>query len=222
MIWSRLLPAVLVLLLLGGTAGADSIPWSYSTFVFPTFVSPDPGAIGTAPGAPFGPWSVGVYFQGISGYQAGSSSIYFASWWAAGTTATFAHQPIQFDIGILDQASNRSQVALFTGYLDGTISAGQTNLALSYASPSQSLHIGSNTYRITLGALTATSAYGGSDPLSASGPMYPQPFGTVDATVQVQSSGPEPSSLVLLGVGASLAGIVYRRLRRQGQPAADA
>jgi hypothetical protein len=217
--WSRLLPAALALVLVVGTVCADSIPWSYATFVFPPFVSPDAGGIVPAPGSPVFPGSVGINFQGTSGDTAGSSPIVFANWWTdawgltPGATATFAHQPIQLDIGILDKESNRSQVAPFTGYLDGTFSAGSANLSLSYAPQSQTLHIGATTYTINLGAMTL-DVPGGAEALWASGPIHSWPSGTVEATVNA-SQTPEPSSLVLLGAGATLAGLLVRRLRRR-------
>jgi hypothetical protein len=222
---SRLLPAAL-LLLVAGPAWADPVRWDYATFVWPGFVVPDtppPSPPGFPPGLP---GSFGVAFLGNFGSSAGTTPIVFADWWAAGwlppgQEVTFKHQPFQMGIGIYDLASNRSDVAVFTAYLDGSLSFFGSSLALSYAEQSKTLRIGGSTYTVGLGAMTLGGPTGGGGFIGASGPVRPWPGGSIAATVQVRKQ-PEPATLVLLGVGGSLTGLLYYRRRRRTKPAADA
>jgi hypothetical protein len=228
---SSVFVVLLGLLLSERPVAADTLVWDYSTFVFPTFVSANPGGPPSpaSPTNPF-PWlsSGGIAFTGNLGLAFGSQSIVFANWFSWGVlptvgSSTFDHQPLSLVIGIHDWASNESKLATFTAYLDGTISSNGANLVLTSPTPSQTLHLGSASYRIDLGSITLSGPPGGHGPVGASAPVHPWPNGSILARVEV-NQGPEPSTLVLFGVGGSLAAFLYHRRtlgrssRKRAQP----
>lgn len=228
----RWLLAATFLMLATPALNAEPIPWTYSTFVYPNFVTPDAptGIPSPFPTYPYGP-PVGVGFQGTSNTMAGSSPIVLANLWTSGflypgDSVTFKKQPIPIGMGILDQLSNRSQIVLFTAYLNGTLTGQGSNLTLSFAERSKTVHIGKHNYKIDLGPIVMPGPPSGG-PIGATGGVRPYGdpyygnsgggYGAIGATVKV-TNNPEPSTLVLVGIGGSVASLLYYRRRRTNPP----
>jgi hypothetical protein len=218
---ARLVWLALALLVLVPTARADPIEWSYSSFVFPSFVRPDNMPISLPPPVPlpanpsppnpgilpiYPSWpGAGITFQSSTGEMVHSSRIVVAnmytSWFGPGEeVARYSKQPFQLTMGILDKASNRSQVAIFTGYINGTYSATGSNLEITFPERFKMLHIGHNLYKIDINQIVAPGQPGGGS-------------GSIGAMVKVHKN-PEPSTLLLLGLSGPVWGLYYWRRRR--------
>ena len=213
--FSRLLLSALLLPLISPPLRAEPIRWDYTTFVFPSYVTPD---VNPPPPVTGWPGSIGVNFSGTSGSMANTAQINFANLWTSGwlpsgKQSTFKKQPVQIGMGILDRLSNRSQMTFFTAYLEGTLSTTNANLRLSFAERSKTLHIGTTLYRVNLGDVYMPGAPSGG-PIGTSGSVRPWPGGSIAATVNV-TKNPEPSTLLLLGVGGSIAGLAYIRRKKR-------
>jgi hypothetical protein len=207
-----------LLLVLGSLAGANSaradmIQWSYGSFSFPGMVIPDKGTPGpvflplggpTILPFPFPPQPPGVLFTSSSSDMTGSSHIVLAnlqtiSFAVPSNPDIYKHQPFDVAIGILDKASNRSKIAIFHGWIDGTASMQFARLDITFAKLQETLHIGHELYTIKIDAIVPPGPPNGL-------------IGAIGAEVTVRHN-PEPSSLVLAGLG--LTGIGWFRWRRR-------
>jgi hypothetical protein len=114
-------------------------------------------------------------------------------------------------LNLVDSASGESGSVTFTGMLNGTFSTTSANVTNAFTGPtSQQLTLGGHLYTITIG------------PYAPPGPPGAANAGTISAHVDVGDSGggsggdsPEPSTLVLSGLGLSFLGVASWRKRRQ-------
>ena len=110
---------------------------------------------------------------------------------------------------LTDKASGQSGAVTFTGKLSGTFSKDSANITNQFTGAlSQILVLGVNTYTVTIG------------PYAPPGPPSASNFGSIAAHVDVLAgvggagSSPEPSALVLAGLGLAAAGASRWRKRR--------
>jgi hypothetical protein len=132
-------------------------------------------------------------------------------------------QEYSISLNLYDEASRTAGTLTFTGAFDGTISAKDAQITNSFLAPTtQSLLLGENLYTVTLSSFTPP------------GPPNAKESGSIAAQISVAAQGsedepreaspvnhvPEPSSLVLMGLGAVIlagrrVGPAFRRdLRR--------
>jgi hypothetical protein len=108
---------------------------------------------------------------------------------------------------LTDTASGQSALFTFTGKLSGTFSANSANITNQFTGTlTQSIVLGNNTYTVSIGSY------------SPPGPPDSSNFGSISAHVDVSSASiqgaPEPASLLLAGLGVSMAGFSSWRKRR--------
>jgi hypothetical protein len=125
---------------------------------------------------------------------------------------TFTHAAYSLNLTLTDLASHQSGRVIFTGFFNGTVSASSSNLANTFTGPTmQQLHLGNDIYTVTI------------DKYSPPGPPGVVNSGSIsahiDSNLQVDPpppvhSAPEPSSLLLAGLGVSGLCLGWRRLRQ--------
>jgi hypothetical protein len=203
---NRLLPrvvlTVLACLALAAPTRADFVNWSYST-------SPGTPTVTADGSSPVGY----VKLAGDGSVSAsGSSDIVLASLSAFSsvnplTPESFTARPWSVSLTITDSASHASATLTFTGTFGGTLSSLSSNITNAFTgSTTQSVTLGSNTYVVTANSYVP--------------PSVPNALntGAIGAHVNIRSGGvPEPSSLLLCGLGAAgwaLTGYRRRRARR--------
>jgi hypothetical protein len=185
-------------------ARADQIPFAYN-FSTPTAVTGDAGNFGT------------VAFAATNGGNAtGPSASLIAASLSAISSApasnpdTFSGETYSVTLSLTDTPSGKSGTLTFVGGLFGSLTATTENITTSFATATQKLVLGNDTYTVTIG------------PLVPQTPANPTLIGTLMAAVAVQagvsgtpvSQTPEPTTLVLAVVGG-LAGLVTRRRGRR-------
>jgi hypothetical protein len=205
----------LLIVALGPRRGeAGLIPWSYQWSAQPTVVDADPlgpnhtpaGGITLTPGAI-------TITGGKPGVASGDSNIIAVNLTAFtfspspnGKPYSFTNAPYRLGITLTDVDSNQSGVLHFSGVFDGSLTDQMVDLHTYFTSASrQSLILGHNRYMVSL------TTYTPPDPPAQGGE------GSISAFVSVQPvSAPEPSALVLAGIG--LAAAFFSGLRRRPLP----
>ncbi|MCI0464999.1 MAG: PEP-CTERM sorting domain-containing protein [Gemmataceae bacterium] len=122
----------------------------------------------------------------------------------------FINKSYSLRLDLTDKASQTAGFLDFTGVLNGTLTATEANITNTYATPTtQQLTLGDNTYTVQIGAFPALPAPGA------------EAIETIQAHISVSGHGPtpsvqespEPSTLVLAGVGFVLVAIALWRER---------
>jgi hypothetical protein len=208
-------PLILVL----GTAGAwlgltaagaradliqAPIPWDYGWTANTAAVSADDPTAGK------------VVFHLETGAEAAGSSdivatdLQLISSAADAHPAEFTHKSYTLELTLTDLASHQHGTLTFGGIFDGSISKLTSNLTNVFTGQTtQTLHLGSNLYTVTIGPYTPPE------------PPDGMRLGAIGAHAQVDvrpTSSPEPSSLLLAGLAVTTLGLVVgqRRLAAYG------
>jgi hypothetical protein len=211
---SHFVTAVLVAVLTAGRAGAGLVPWSYQWDAHPIVVnadspgphSPPPGGITLIPGAI-------TITGGSQGAARGSASIvavnlstFTFSPSPSGAPERFSNTPYALGITLSDLDSGITGRLKFSGVFDGTMTDSSINLHTRFTSPTkQSITIGDTAYTVTMTSYTPP------------GPPSVGNEGKIQAFVDVRpATAPEPSTLVLCGMGlaSALFSPLYGRPRR--------
>jgi hypothetical protein len=183
-------------------ARAGFIPWSYSWSRSPAVLAADNHGTG------------GVAFTHQYSQQAHGNADVIATnliLFSSAPPSTPDHmykKRYALTLVLRDGTSHKSGSLTFTGQLSGTFSAYGGSVRNTYTGwRSQSLHLGHYWYTVTMGTFISPT------PLSV---------GTIEAHVDVRHN-PEPSGLVLAGLGLAVLGLLALRRRARGKswPAAD-
>jgi hypothetical protein len=191
-------------LLFGRTAvRADNVPWSYNWTPSATALQADaPGSgqiiLTSEPGG---------LVQGSSDVVATNIRTFSSA--DASNPDHFTNASYSLVMTLVDKNSSASGTLSFSGAFTGTLSANSSNLSNTFVGPtSQTVVLGSNQYTVTM---IAFAPPGPPDSVNA-GSI------TAHAEVSVKAvSGPEPSGMVLAGLGASLFGAASWWRRRLGR-----
>ena len=207
---SHFAAAVLIAALTAGRAGAGLIPWGYQWNAQPIVVSadssaphgPPPGGITLIPGAI-------TITGGSHGAALGSASVIAVNLSAftfspspSGAPDRFSNAPYTLRVTLSDLDSGRSGSMKFNGVFNGTMTDSRVDLHTRFTSATrQSVTIGHDLYTVTMTSYTPP------------GPPSLGNEGDIKAFVDVHpASAPEPSTLLLCGIG--VAGALFSPFRR--------
>jgi hypothetical protein len=191
---SFILGTTLAWLVLAGAARADLVPWSYNWTPNTLAIQSD------SPGT-----SKLTLTNEPAGSATGSSDIVATNIKVVSTAKPdspdhFTHQAYRLTLTLTDNASKATGNLVFTGTFDGTVSGQSSHVMNTFTGQTtQSIVLGGNTYTITIG------------PYTPPGPPSSANAGSISATAKVSTTGsssgsPEPSSMLLAGLGVSLLG----------------
>jgi len=187
----RLAALAVALCLFGtGQARADFTPWNYNWTPSVSVLQSDT------------PGQASILFSNEPGGSAlGTTSIVAANMKTSSSAdpsapGTFTNAPYSLSLAILDQASGKAGNLTFSGTLNGAVSSGSAILLNTYTSPETgSVQIGGHVYTVKIG------------PFAPPGPPSANISGSVSALATVTvADAPEPSTLMLAGMGVSLFG----------------
>jgi hypothetical protein len=235
--------ALLSLLFLTGTRASAGLvdpttaQWSYN-FTPGNFVSAGtPGAVQVSPGvfvnqvsaiATDSPGTGGISFTnepqkdvtGASDIVATNLKV-FSSADPTSPDKLSTNGAYSFALVLTDKATGQTAQLTFTGKLGGTFSAGNSNVTNQFTGPTVMVNgqpvVGQT---VTLGAFNYTVTFP-SNYYSPPGPPLASNSGSISAHVSITPAGihvgstPEPSTLVLSGLGLALTGFAGWRKRRQ-------
>lgn len=213
--------AAVASLAVASQARADFLNWSYSTVATPPVITSGTGSI---------------QLTGVSNGTAGSSipllGIQDSS--SATTTAPDVYKS-NFNVAlkVTDNQTHDSGTLTLAGMLTGSLNANGSNVTASFAGPS-SLTLDGHRYTVSVPSLQVASPNtpqqslvasihvsgattgGGTTPPPGPPPVVAPPTVPAVGSPPPAASTPEPSSMVLGGLGLSLLGMVrgWKRLRR--------
>jgi hypothetical protein len=125
--------------------------------------------------------------------------------------ATFTAAPYSLTLAILDKSSGKVGGLNFSGQFDGTVSSGSAIIMNTFTSPQTvAKQIGDHMYTVKIG------------PFAPPGPPSANISGSISALATVTvADAPEPSTLVLSGLGLSLFGAWWWKRNRSRRLALD-
>jgi PEP-CTERM motif len=193
------------LLFAGATARADLIPWTYNwTPSAPAIFanSPGTGKI-TMTNEPLGA------AVGTSDIVATNLKVFSSA--DPAKPDTFSNAKYTLTLTLTDTDSKASGTLAFTGEFNGTISSMNSNVTNTFTSAvTQSIVLGKNLYKVTIGQFTPPAPPGATNSGSISATTMPKALVTV-------TKNPEPSTVLMAGLGLSFVGLVSWRKRRRVQ-----
>jgi hypothetical protein len=207
------LTALAVALLPPGAARAELLDYSYHWSVSPGSVIP----------AGTGSVMLALAGDGSASSQVGAGSpttipaVTLTTSSSATTTPDTFNASYALSLHLTDTASGESGDLTFSGTLKGTLTATASTLVNKFGHPfTKHLKLGGHQYFVTIdpGQLNLPAPGAGS-PAQVNGLVTIR--GNPNPPPGQQT--PEPSALVLAGVGLCSAGLAWRRLRRAARPA---
>ena len=207
--------AVVFAMLTAGRSHAGSISWGFDWTGSTKLVAPDPFSATS-----FGSGSITMVGQKGTGTDSQTiTAVNLATISSASSTIgppdRYTDRPYTLKVDLTDTASNQSKVLTFSGLFNGTVTATKVSLSTVFTgSTSLSAQLGGNTYVVSIGPFSNPSGPG--DPADGSGFIH----ASVRVTAGDTGGGgggihntPEPSSLVLTGIGMVHMACWYRRRR---------
>jgi hypothetical protein len=195
----RLLAAAIALCLFtAAQARADFSPWDYNWTPSVSVMNSDV------------PGQASIMLSNEPGGSASGSSYIVATNIKTSSSAdpsapgTFTNAPYSLSLAIFDKASGKAGGVTFSGTLNGAVSSGSSILMNTFTSPdTQSVQIGNHVYTVKIG------------PFAPPGPPSATIAGSISALATVTvADAPEPSTLVLAGMGLSMFGGWWWKRRR--------
>jgi hypothetical protein len=197
------------------SAHADFINWTYSWTHTPTVIAADTGGTG------------GVTLTNHQGGTGSGNSDVVATDITTFSSATvnapdhFTNRNYSLILDLTDTASHQSGMLTFNGALNGTLSVTSANIKNTFLGPlTQHLNLGGNLYTITIGPYAAPGIPDATQTGSISAHVSVLPESSVGGASGGGSpppshGAPEPSTLLLAGLGLSaLAFVGWRRWAR--------
>jgi hypothetical protein len=201
--------ALVLTLMAGSQVRADFIPWTYDWHRNPIAVAADAGGTG------------GISLTNEpTNHAVGSSDIVATNLRSFSDASpsrpdTFTNKIYSLILTLTDNASKQSGKLIFTGELNGTVTANSADITNTWLSQTtQTLTLGHNTFTVSM------------NPFSPPGPPSATNAGGVSTHVTVSPDGgggggggpphaPEPSTLALSGLGLSFLGLAsWRKWRK--------
>jgi hypothetical protein len=191
---------VAFLLLVGSTARADFVSWTYQGSGTPIVTADNTGATG-----------VNFAYDPVTSVI-GNSAVAVANLWTFSVTQppsadTLTNAGYTLGLNLTDGASGKSGMVNFQGLLNGTINARSALLTNTFLGNTvQSLVLGANVYTVALGSFAPP------------GPPTASNAGSISAQITVHpNTVPEPSAFVLAALGLGALGFVsWRHYARLG------
>jgi hypothetical protein len=193
--------AALFLLLATSSARADLIPWAYSWSSSPSDIHAD------AHGSSYITLTDEPGGLVIGDSDVVATNIRTHSTVPADHPDSFTHANYTLSLYLYDPASHASATLVFTGYLDGTLSASNSNISNTFTGPdSQTVVLGQHRFVANELNYTPPGVPGSVNAGSIAGHI----------TIHVESvMTPEPTTLTLSGVAFVVLGVVRVRRRRK-------
>jgi hypothetical protein len=202
----RLSPAILggaalALLVSARPACADLIPWTYNWSSSPSELPADAPGTGHISFTDEAPRNV------VGNSDIVATNLRTVSTATDGNPDKFTNAAYKLSLSLVDSTSGQGGTLAFTGVLNGTVTAGSSNLKNSFTGDTtQTIQLGDNLYTVTIG------------PYSPPGPPDSTSAGTISAyaSVTVQAVGsiatvPEPPALLLASLALPVFVICLRR-----------
>ncbi len=195
--------ALLALLTFAGSTRADVINWSYSWSRTPTDVMAD------SPGTGYVSLTAESLQNATGNSDIVATNIQSHSTASPSSPDKFTNAPYSLSLYLVDQASGDAGTLNFTGVLNGTLSALNSNIKNTFNNPVvQAIVLGANKYTVTMNSFVPPGPPGS----STSGSIG------AHATVKVEKiviqDAPEPSTFVLAVLSLPLVGGMAWRRRR--------
>ncbi len=190
--------AALLLLLTTSSVRADLIPWMYSWSSSPAVVHAD------APGTSYVTLTDEPLKVAIGDSDIVATNLRTYSTAPANSPDHFTHASYSISLYLYDPSIQKGATMVFTGYLDGTLSASNSNLKNTFTGPtSQTVVLGNHIFTANALSYSPPGIPGSINSGSISGHI----------TIHIESvMTPEPATLTLSSLGAILLGVT--RLRR--------
>jgi hypothetical protein len=199
--------ALVVILTMATTARADWIAWTYSWSNSPQTIQADNPSSGGSIALTNEPT-----LSAVGNTDIVATNIRTYSTAPGSAPDTFTNKAYALTLNLTDSASGQSGAAVFTGVFNGTLTATSANITNTFTSPTTAyLDLGDNQYTVTLTAYTP-----------------PGPTGSVNAgaigahavvtVAHIVEATPEPTALLLAGIGIPLALLRFKRRSSRQAP----